>query len=311
MNSTIRNLIKEAINQLFETQDGSKKVADQLYTAIMRSEIDKNDNSLELKDEIVRALNKPITALRETSHVGDKDRSFYNFGDMYAYKLGTFYIKENDKDQTINFNNKSLPEGHLTNSGSIFKVNTPFIVIFKDTFYDFGFCDEDASDSEIQNFMKESFRKNSSRRDEAPKNFIVNNDFNGYTQVKILDYTPKALNSNQEEENIVLKSLNKGKSIFIPKHGWGIIVKNRVSSGKPFTEIAFPIKLTEKLKNGSDKKPVAPNLDYLPHNLRGKKLTNAKLKQYLSTVRTQTITFDRNYLFMKGMEALQKQKELA
>ena len=214
-----------------------------------------------------------------------------------------------DEWPMINFKNDSIDPAHLSNSSSIFKVNTPFVVVYKDTFFDFGFCDENTSDKELEIFMKNAFDNNSSRSEEEPKGFKISSTLNDSHRVKIMNYVPKASNNDEEsKEGVKFNSLAKGSPIFHDTFGWGIIARKKNIQNKPYVEVIFPSRLVEKLMDGSKKKPVAPNLDSLPHNLRGKMLTSAKLKEYLKIVPAEIKTLDTEVLTDKAREDFRRRQ---
>ena len=127
MENQLRKLIREAINQIFEVQDGKAPVVKEFLDAIRKSELSffSSASSFEVKDEIEEKLLNSIRSLRLTSHVAteknrlsykpnpvkpvlDKSEFAFNLKDMVLYKLGSFLTFDNGEFRKVYFKYSSL-----------------------------------------------------------------------------------------------------------------------------------------------------------------------------------------------------------
>lgn len=322
MQNFLRKLIKEAIdNMLSEVQEGNRKIIEQLLSSVLNSEIYYKEtiaetkqfsfDNRELKEEIKDKLLGSIREIQKKPHLAldtnkilnkpgfgnpikDKSEFKYSVSDMYLYKLGTFKALENGDYKKVLFKTDSLR--NILPSSQIFTIDSMFVVIFEDYFYDFGFYSSFDSDINLTKYMQSLYLKNVKQHKFKPSEYIISNDFN--KEFKLYSGKEfKAVEQPVEKKNIKLNALKKDSLVFIPSFGWGQIE----SLKKPYMQIAFPKDRPNKIFT-----PERPVLDKL-----GKKeiLTKEKFPAYLNKVGAEIKKFDATTLFTKAMQAKMEIKE--
>lgn len=317
MKEYIRTIIKEALNSIFEVQEVDKSIISNLLKDILNSEIgyksmmpglQKFTNETEIKEEIKEKVLSKIRDIQKIAHVAtdsnritknvavfnpkkDSNEYLYSVSNMYLYKLDRFKALENDEYKNVVFDYNSLSKTISTSKDYI--VDSTFIIVYNDSFFDYGFFASFDSDINLKKYM-EDLAKNKNIK--VGKYIIVDKQ-GDYTKLhagKEINYTPKPI----EKPAPKLNALNKGALSRSPNDGWGQIESYK----HPYLFISFPKKREDKIF--TDYRPIVVN--------KGKKtiLTKDKMKSYLDTVGKEIKKFDAEKLFMNSMRAKHNNNEL-
>ncbi len=317
MKDYLKKLIKEAVEAVFETQERKYKVIKAIQDSILNSEVGYRTlepglqpfatDGREIKSEINSRVLQSIRALQNISHTADdknklihkpgignpaKDKSIFAFNasTMYLYKLGTFNALQFGDYKKIYFKKDSL--SNVIPSSAVFGIDSLFVIIYKDTFYDFGFYSSIDADENLKKYMKSAFIKNvETRKETFPTSYEIRRIYN--EDFKLI--AGKTLNPTEgpEKRPLKLKGFKVNGLVFIPTYGWGMIssIKN------PYVIVKFP-------KNREDKIFNTPERPVLIKRSGDKVLlTKEKFPVYIEKVGEEIKKFDGNTLFMQAMTA--------
>ena len=317
MKDYLKKLIKETVEAVFETQERKYKIIKAIQDSILNSEIGYRTlepglqpfaaNEREIKSEINSRILKNIRALQNISHTADdknklihksgignpiKDKSefAFNANTMYLYKLGTFNALQFEDYKKVYFKKDSLP--NIVPSSTAFGIDSLFVIIYKDTFYDFAFYSSMDADENLNKYMKSVFMKNAeSKKETFPTSYEISGIYN--EDFKLI--TGKTLQPREEPEKraLKLKGFKVSGLVFVPSYGWGMIssIKN------PYVMVKFP-------KNREDKIFNTPERPVLVKKSGDKVLlTKEKFPIYMNKVGEETKKFDGQKLFMQALVA--------
>ena len=214
---TIRQIIKESSNIIVETQKGKKIDAqiDNLMSSLTLNIEDESINKEVVMKEIGRSLDYKINKVLSSQ---------YEYPNFYIVKLGSFVLKDNEKEEPIS----------LSMEGFIKTFSYPYLYVYHDTAivlrFGSGFYDSDAvMIKDVEKFIKHN-KINFNTMHETGNRIIVDSTFNTNNVIDLTDYSKiKSPDLGPKEPALAKEkvSYRVGGRVNHPAFGKGTIKKTK------------------------------------------------------------------------------------